>query len=147
MTAVDTLGPTQAAFYARMIGDATLLAKLGQKTVPSGKPPMDGVYDGAPEGAPYPLIDLGEAVETPRNALAQLGSEVVVTLHVWLQGDGYAAGHAIVNDLKRLFDHQPLVIAGHAVVSVRHEQTLTLRDPNPKLRHLPVRFRLTTEQE
>ena len=139
--ALDALSPIQVAFYARMTGDATLLALLGHNAR------GNGVYDGAPEGALFPYIELGEAVETPRNTLRELGAETVATLHVWSKQRGYAEGLRVVARLRVLFDHQPLVVSGHQVVSVKHEQTLTLRDPNPELRHLPVRFRITTEQE
>lgn len=142
--AVDALQPVQAALYARMTGDATLLDMLGSR---DGSRPLLGVYDDVPQGAPYPRVELGEVIETPRNAHREFGSEIVVTLHVWVQERGTKTAQKIVGRLRSLFDHQPLQVAGHSVVSVRHEQTLTLRGNSPELRHLPVRFRITTEQE
>lgn len=135
MTAVDVLGPLQSALYARLSGDATLATMV------------TGIFDGTPEGTAYPYVDLGEAIETPRNALSEFGAESVVVLHVWSRQRGYNEGLEIANRLRQLLDHQPLTIADQHVVSVQHEQTQTLRDPDPKIRHIPVRFRVTTEQE
>lgn len=145
--ATETLGPIQRSLYLRLTGDATLTAMLGTAPATPARGALMGVYDGAPEGAPFPYVTLGEAIETPRNAHAVYGAETVVTLHVWSKQRGYSEGLGIAGRLRQLLDHQLLDVVGHDVIAVRHEQTLTLRDPNPELRHLPVRFRITTEQE
>lgn len=144
--ALDTVQPVKVALYGVLTGDSTLIGMLAPHPRP-GAGKIGGVYDGAPEGATYPYVDLGEAIETARNRHGGYGADVVVTLHVWSEQRGYKEGLDIVARLRRLLDHRPLTVEGHQVVSVRHEQTLTLRDPNPELRHLPVRFRITTEQE
>jgi hypothetical protein len=131
----DVLTPLQQAIFARLTGDAALMAVI------------TGVFDGAPEGTAYPYVVLGEVIETPDNAHGAFGADSVVTLHVWSKATGYKEGLEMAAHLRRVLDHQPLTVAGHRVVSVRHEQTLTLRDPDSDLRHIPVRFRVTTEQE
>lgn len=126
----------QAAIYARLTGDATLTGLV------------TGVFDDVPEKQAHPYVVLGEAIETPRNWHGGFGREVVETLHVWSRSRGFSQGLAIAQRITTLLDHQPMTLAGgHLVVSVRHELTQTLRDPDPEIRHLPVRFRLTTEQE
>lgn len=141
---LDTLGPLQAALYARLAGDQTLLDLLGHK---GGPKPQNGIYDDVPQGALFPYIEIGEVIETPRNAHGEFGSEHLATLHVWGNKRGFKDAQAVVARVRALLDHQPLTVTGHNVWRVAHEQTLTLRDPNPELRHLPVRFRITTEQE
>lgn len=140
----DTLGPVQLAVYTRLVEDTDLTDLLA---VTEGSDVLTGVYDGPPEDAEFPYVDLGESIETPRNTLTEAGAETVMTLHVWTRSRGFREGLAIVDRLRALLDHQPLEVAGHAVVSVRHEMTQTLRDRDPEIRHLPVRFRITTEQE
>ncbi|MGH3599812.1 MAG: DUF3168 domain-containing protein [Pseudonocardiaceae bacterium] len=125
----------QAAIFSRLTADVTLAGLV------------TGVFDEVPEDAAHPYVVVGEAIETPRNAHAQFGREVVVTLHVWSRYRGFAQAITIVNRITALLDQQPMSIAGHAVVSVRHEFTQTLRDPDPEIRHVPIRFRVTTEQE
>lgn len=140
---IDTVDPVAAALYARLAADEQLGDLLGRT------PDDVGVYDEwAPETALASYVVLGEFVETPDNALGEFGTNVVVTLHVWTRATSYVPGRAIAGRIKTLLDHQPLDVGpGLTVVAVRHEQTLNFRDPDPDLRHLPVRIRITIEQE
>ncbi|MCI0687122.1 MAG: DUF3168 domain-containing protein [Sporichthyaceae bacterium] len=124
----------QAALYARLAGDPEL-AGLARG------------YDHVPEGAAHPYWTVGEAIETPNNHHGGFGRQVLATVHVWSTYRGYAEGLAIAARIVALLDHQPLTIAGHHTVAVRHELTQTLRDPDPDIRHMPVQFRIVTEQK
>lgn len=136
MTSASTpLLEIQSAVYQRLSGDGEL----------SGM--VTGVFDGVPESQTHPYVELGEAIETPRNTSNDFGREVVVTLHIWDRYRGFARCLAIANRITALLDHQAMVLPGHQVVSVRHEFSQTLKDPDPEIRHVPVRFRLTTEME
>lgn len=106
------------------------------------------VYDFIPEDAPYPYVDLGECTEMPDNDHGSYGSEITYTLHVWTEAEGFSEGLAIADEISRVLDHRKenLSPTGHHVVSVRRELTRTMRDPNPRLRHVPVRYRICTEQ-
>lgn len=123
----------QGAVLARLLADLDLAELVG-----------DRVYDEVPEGTPKPYISIGDAVETPDNELAAFGSRVAHSLHVWSAYGGYAESLGIVARLMRLLDHQPLTVPGRGVVAVRHEQTVTMRDPDPDVRHVVVRFAFDT---
>lgn len=127
----------QQAIYDRLTGDATLGALIA------------GVFDHVPEGTAYPYVTLGEVITTPDNRHGGFGRSVVATLHVWTQARGFAEALAIEARLVELLDHQALPLAGHHTVSVRYEFSQTLTDPAPPgdIRHIPIRFRITTEQE
>ena len=102
------------------------------------------VYDEVPESATYPYVTLGEGVETPDNEVAAYGSRVAATLHVWSAYRGFREALEIAGHLIRLFDHQALPVPNRGVVAVRHEQTVTLRDPDSDVRHVVVRFAIDT---
>jgi hypothetical protein len=106
------------------------------------------VYDFIPEDAAFPYVVLGECTELPDNDHGQYGSEVTYTFHVWTEAEGYASGLEIVDEISRILDHQKqnLSPTGHLVVSIRRSLTRTMRDPNPRLRHIPVMYRICTEQ-
>lgn len=106
------------------------------------------VYDFIPEAAEYPYVDLGECNEMPDNDHGAYGSEVTYTLHVWTEAEGFSQGLGIVDEISRILDHQKQNLSpqGHRVISVRRDLTRTMRDPNPRLRHCPVRYRICTEQ-
>lgn len=134
---LDVTGPLLAALYLKLAGDATL----------EGLAP-GGIHDtAAPEVSGYPYLIIGDAVETPRNDLATYGAETLADIHLWDRTQSTNDLWTIANRVRGLLDHQPLTIAGHQTVAVLHEQTLTLRDPDPELRHLMVRIRIITEQE
>ena len=131
---VTPLGPIQEAVYGVLSGDATLAALVA------------GVFDEVPEGTRYPYVTIGEALEQPANSHDRFGRETVLTLHVWTVSRGFTDGMAIAARLVALLDHQPLTITGHHHVATRYEFSQTLRDPEPHVRHIPIRFRVVTEQ-
>lgn len=136
--AESPLAPIQQTIYDRLTGDATLNGMV------------TGIYDFVPEPAPYPYVTLGEVTVIPSNVHGRFGREVVVTLHIWTRSRGHAEGLAIEDRITQLLDHQPLTLDGHHTVSVRYEFSQTLIDPvepSGQVRHIPLRFRITTEQD
>ena len=131
---VTPLGPVQEAVYDVLTGDTTLMGLIV------------GVFDEVPEGTRYPYVTIGEALEQPANSHDRFGRETVLTLHVWTDTRGFSKGTAITSRLVSLLDHQPLTVAGHHHVTTRYEFSQTLRDPEPHVRHIPIRFRVVTEQ-
>lgn len=136
MTTPDSpLGPIQDAVYGVLSGDATLGALIS------------GVFDEVPEGTPYPYVTLGEALEQPDNAHDRFGRQSVLTLHVWSLHRGFSEANAIASRVVALLDHNPLTVVGRHHVVTRYEFSQSLRDPDtPGLRHIPLRFRVITEQ-
>jgi hypothetical protein len=136
-TAVQPFQEIAQAVYDRLTGDATLMALV------------TGVFEHVPEGTAHDYVAMGEMLATPANRHNGFGRSVVFTLHVWTQARGFTSARAIEARLLELLDHQALAVPGHHVVSVRYEFSQTLTDPAPPgdIRHIPVRFRITTEQE
>jgi hypothetical protein len=134
MIARTPLYPLQVAMYQRMVGDPDLSSRV------------TGIFDEVPEGQQKPYVVLGEAFETPRNNHGQFGRTTVASLHIWSSHAGFSEALNIQNSIMELFDHQPLTVDGQHVVAVRYEFSQTLRDPDPDIRHVVLRFRVTTEQ-
>ncbi|WP_436772069.1 DUF3168 domain-containing protein [Yinghuangia sp. YIM S09857] len=136
MTARSPLAAIQRAVFARLTGDAELMDVV------------TGVYDYLPEDAPYPFLNLGEAIETPDNRHGGFGRQTVLTLHIWSKYRGYAQARDINDHLIRLLDHQPLILDGFDHIATRHEDTQMITDPEPPgdLRHGITRVRVVTEQ-
>lgn len=135
-TAPSPMLPVQQALYARLTGDAALMATIS------------GVYDFVPEDAAYPFVAIGEVVETPDNRHGGFGRQTAVTLHVWSQYRGYRQALTIGARITALLDHQPLTIPGLDWIATRYEFGQTLTDPEPPgdIRHLVLRYRVVTEQ-
>ena len=125
----------QAAAYARAVDDAQLQALC------------HGAFDDVPEDVPMPYATLGEAIETPADTHDCYGADVTVVWHVWSQQRGMLEANQIGGRLTELFDRYRLPVDGHTVVLARHLQSTPMRDPNPRIRHVVVRFRYLTEQQ
>lgn len=106
------------------------------------------VFDFVPEDQAYPYVAIGEATQVPDNAHDQYGSETTHVIHVWTEAEGWTQANSIADEVVRLLDHQQqnLVMDDHRAVSIRREMTRTMRDPDPRIRHVPLRFRIITEQ-
>ncbi|MBX7264924.1 DUF3168 domain-containing protein [Micromonospora sp. Llam7] len=130
--------PLQIALYSALRASARITGLLDER-----------VYDHVPEPAEHPYLVIGEAVEQPDNTHDTFGRQADITLHLWDKVDGYLRPTEVVDALVELLDHQrdALAIAGHQVVSIRFLDARTLRAPDPQLRHVPVRFRVNTQQE
>ena len=108
---------------------------------------ITGVFDYVPEDEPRPYVTIGEATSTPDNDLRSFGAQTVLTIHVWTDARGMAAGQAIADRIVQLLDHQPLVIQGHRHIVTRWEGGNAMRDPDPTVRHHVLQFRVITAQD
>jgi hypothetical protein len=137
LTAESPLAPIQQAIYDRLTGDPTLMGLV------------TGVFTWVPESTAYPYIALGEVTAVPDNRHRGFGRSVTETLHIWTRERGFQAALAIEDRITQLLDHQTLTVTGHHTVAVRFEFSQTLIDPEPPgdIRHIPIRLRITTEQE
>lgn len=129
--------PIQKAIYERLSGDDEL------KTI------VNGVFDHVPETAVMPYVVVGETVESPDDTLDSFGADTLVGVHVWSRARGFVEGNTIAGRIMALLDrqHHVLTVQGHRVVAVRFRQEQPVKDPDPQIRHVIVRFQVVTEQE
>lgn len=106
------------------------------------------VYDFVPEDVRGNYVAIGEAVERPDNVHGVYGSDIQHTFHVVVDGEGFSAALAVVNEISQALDHQRPALApeGHSIDSIRRELTQTFRDQDPRYRHALVRYRIVTTQ-
>ncbi|MBO2530969.1 MAG: DUF3168 domain-containing protein [Thermobifida sp.] len=126
--------PLQQAVYQRLIADPDLTA-------------MCGVYDEVPEPAPYPHVSVGEVVEEPDDTHDNQGLSVAFVLHIWSKYRGFGEVGRVLAHLDRLLDRQPLAVPGFEVVAFFREHHRVVRDPDPTIRHCPVRYRVWLNKE
>lgn len=126
--------PLQQAIYARLTADPVLTA-------------LATVCDEVPEPAPYPHVTFGEFIEERMDTHDNQGLDVAAVLHIWSKYRGYAECAQILAHLDRILDRQPLAVAGFEDVSIFREHHRMMRDPDPDIRHCPVRFRVWLSKE
>lgn len=126
--------PLQRAVYQQLVGDPVLTARAG-------------VYDEVPETARYPHVVIREITETPLDSHDRQGLRADVHLSIWSRYRGFTECAEVLELVDGLLDRVPLVVPGWADVSIAHDFHAFLRDPNPDLRHCPIRYRVWLSQE
>jgi hypothetical protein len=125
----------QQALYSAVTGSAPLAALIG--------PPR--VYDDVPQGAAFPYLTLGQSTLRDWSTGTDDAEEHTLTLHVWSRAGGRREMHEVMDALRGALHDQPLVLAGHRLVNIRHEISEARRDPDGETYHGIVRFRAVTE--
>jgi hypothetical protein len=103
--------------------------------------------DGPPVA--YPYISLGPITTIPDDFECIAGEEITVQLDIWTSGGGEAWGPAqcakLCGAVKRTLHDAVLNLNANALVSLRHELTRILDDPQSNICHGPVQFTAQVE--
>ena len=105
------------------------------------------IYDDAPQGAPYPFITLGQSAVRDWSTGTEDGAEHNLTLHVWSRSGGKKQVHEILEAIRAVLHDQPLMLADHHLVKLRHEFAEARLDPDGDTFHGIVRYRAVTEPD
>jgi hypothetical protein len=105
------------------------------------------IYDDAPQGAAFPFIILGQSVVRDWSTGTEDGAEHDLTLHVWSRAGGKKQVHEIIESIRAVLHDQPLVLADHYLINLRHEFSEARLDPDGDTFHGIVRYRAVTEPE
>jgi len=125
----------QQSIFAALTADAALTALLG-----AGR-----IYDDVPQGSPLPYVTLGQATARDWSTAGEDGTEHTLTLHVWSNARGKKQVHEILGAVRAALHDQPLALAGHRLINLRHEFSEARRDADGETIHGTARFRAVTE--
>ena len=113
------------------------------------------IYDRVPEdqnGVPsvdFPYVSLGPTTIIPDDADCVSGEEITFQFDVWTSGPGDAFAsyqcRQITGAIKRALHEIEIALASNALVSLRHELTRILDDPNPAISHGAIQFTAIVE--
>ena len=125
----------QRGVYQALAGSLDLTTLLGGVRV----------YDDAPQAAPYPFITLGQSVIRDWSTGTEDGGEHNLTLHVWSRSGGKKQALEIIEAIRAVLHNQPLALADHHLINLRHEFSEARLDPDGDTFHGIVRYRAVTE--
>lgn len=125
----------QAAVIAELKGDGALTGLLGGPHV----------HDGAPQGAGFPHVALGDVTSLDWDAGEEAGEEHSMTLLVRSRAGGRRQVLEITGAIVAALDEAPLPLDGHRLVNCRIEATDTRRERDGKTWRGRVRLRAVTE--
>jgi hypothetical protein len=129
--------PLQQAVFAVLAADAALAVLLGPGRV----------YDDVPQGTPRPYVTLGPATAQDWSTGTEHGTEHLLTVHVWSGARGKKQAHEILGAIRAALHDQPLTLAAHRLINLRHERSEIRRTPDGEAIHATARFRAVTEPE
>jgi hypothetical protein len=103
---------------------------------------VSGVFDEVPEGAAYPYVSFGAITEVVDDAHDRQGLDTAMVIHVWSAYPGNAQAADIFAAVDAALDRAPLVVAGFADVTIKHESHEVVADPDPDIRHINAQYRV-----
>lgn len=124
----------QAIFSKLATGSATVAALGGAR-----------IYDDVPARAEFPFLTFGQSTERDWSTGADQGYEHTITLHAWSRGRGRKEAQAVIAAARDDLHDQPLALAGHRLINLRHEYSEVRRDNDGETFHGIARFRAVTE--
>lgn len=126
----------QKAILSALRGDAALVALLdGPK-----------LFDHAPADIAFPYMTFGRSSVYDWSTGTELGSEHIVSLHVWSKAKGKKEALDIMERTQHLLHDQPLALAGHHLVNIRQEFSEVRYDDDQGVYHGLLRFRVVVEK-
>jgi Protein of unknown function (DUF3168) len=125
----------QRGVYQALAGSSDLTTLLGEMRI----------CDDAPQAAPYPFVTLGQSVIRDWSTGTEDGAEHNLTLHVWSRTGGKKQVHQIIEAIREVLHDQPLMLADHHLINLRHEFSEARLDPDGDTFHGIVRYRAVTE--
>lgn len=109
------------------------------------------IYDRVPDAqeVPFPYVSLGPSSAIPDDFDCLYGEEVTIQLDVWSSGSGEAYGtvqcRKICGAIKKALHDVDLSLNTNALVTLQHEITRIIDDPNPAINHGVIQFTATVE--
>ena len=125
----------QRGVYQALAGSSDVATLLGGARI----------YDDAPQDAAFPFVTLGQSVIRDWSTGTEDGAEHNLTLHVWSRGGGKKQTLEIIETIKAVLHDQPLLLADHHLVNLRHEFSEARLDPDGDMFHGIVRYHPVTE--
>ncbi|WP_420392565.1 DUF3168 domain-containing protein [Acuticoccus sp.] len=124
-----------SAIHQRLTADAVLGAVLAGSQV----------FDGTPQGVPYPFVATGEVRSRPLDGDDPPTLEHRVELVVHSRAAGRREASDVAERVRMLVDGAALAPAGHRLVSIRHIDTEVIGSRDGRAYRARMRFRALTE--
>ena len=125
----------QQSVFAALSADAALTALLGPGRI----------FDDVPQGTALPYVTLGRTAVQDWSTGSEDGTEHLFTVHVWSSARGKKQAHEVLGAVRAALHEQPLAVAGHSLINLRHQHSEVRRDPDGETVHGLARFRAVTE--
>jgi hypothetical protein len=109
-------------------------------------PPIGaGVFDRVPENAAYPQIEITGSTQRDWSHAVVRGEQITVEIHIWSRYNGFMEARALMAEVRRRLDLQPLVLPvdGMNLVDMMYTTADLMMDVDTMTRHGILRFNAT----
>lgn len=109
------------------------------------------VYDRVPDAqdVAFPYVSLGPSTAIPDDFDCMRGEEITIQLDVWTSGDAEAYGSVqarkLTGAIKKALHDVDITLTTNALVTLQHEMTRIIDDPNPAISHGVIQFTAQVE--
>ena len=105
------------------------------------------VYDSPPQDAAFPYVTIGDTAHAPFDTDNSVGSEVLMSVHVWDNYNGNKRILGLLDEIYSLLNRQPLAVTGYNVLDVMYDASpAPFLDADGKTRHGVSTFRLLLDE-
>ncbi len=125
----------QQAIYTTLIASSALTTALGGPRI----------HDDVPQPAAFPYVSFGPSTTADADTASERADLHTLTLHIWSRARGRKETHILIDLVRTALHDQPLTLAGHRLINLRHTQTDTRRLTDGETLHSTLRFRAVTE--
>lgn len=125
----------QTAVFAKLVADTGVLAALGGPRV----------YDHQAPRAEFPFVSFAQLTARDWSTATETGHEHTLVLHAWSRSRGRKQADEILSAIETALHDQPLTLAGHRLVNLRHEASQAQPDADGETIQGIIRFRAVTE--
>lgn len=106
----------------------------------------DRVFDDVPAGAGFPRITYGDEDIVADDFDCVVSNIVFLPIHIWSNKVGKPEMKEIAGMVRNILHEEELEIPGHTLMSLHHDTTRYLRDPDGKTNHGVVTFRAMIDE-
>lgn len=139
---MDPTYELQLAALDRLRSSTELVAAVGSRIFDRVPESADGIADS-------PYLSLGPTSAIPADFDCVDGLEITFQIDVWSWGDGEAYGSVearkIAHIVRTVLHNADLPLAVNALVTLRHELTRIIREPDGIINHAAIQFAAVVE--
>ena len=129
----------QKAVYVALIANSTLAGLLANG--------VDSIIDGAPVDEDLPYVSLGEIEGRDFSTKSFVGSDDLITIHIWSDHKGKKELGDIAEQVKLSINRQALTVVGNQLIDIMFDTFRPMRDQDATTRHGIIEFKALTIED
>lgn len=126
---MDPMLELQGAIISKLRSTTAVTSICGQRS-----------YDKPPDPAQYPFVSLGPTQDLSIDADCIDASEITVQIDVWSDAFGTPEARRLARAVRNALHNVDLTLTTNGFVSLTHNSTRVIRDPQPEITHAVLTF-------